>query len=173
MSTHADLGLSLYPDFITAAEEAELLQTIRAHLPKKSQRNITCRNAIIRFGCAKPFTVQSSVIPPAFARLCERLAAQGYTDTVPDAVTINEYYPTQAIGAHIDPPQCGPVISVLSLASSATMVFTKPETPDIPVLLLPRSLVQMRDQIRTDWKHEIQPVKALRYSVVFRCSTPD
>ena len=170
MHDHAALGLLLYPEFITETEEADALAAIARYMPKQV-KNVTSRNAIVRFGCNRPFkNVKSLIIPEPFARLCEQLAAAQHTPTAPDAVTINEYYPKQTIGPHIDPPQCGPVISVLSLAAPATMIFTKDKEPPLTVLLPPRSLVQMRDIIRYDWRHEIQPVTARRYSVVFRCS---
>ena len=176
MSLRPELGLYFYPDFITAIEEAELLQTLARYLstkPTGKEPATTHRNNIIRFGSNKPFNVISSIIPEPFARLCQKLVNQHLTPVLPDAVTINEYYPGQVIGPHIDPPQCGPIISVLSLSSQATMVFTHKQFPDIPVELPPRSLVQMKDSIRTEWQHEIKPVENLRYSVVFRCSTPD
>lgn len=171
MMSAESLGLTLHPEFITAAEEAELLAVIRTYMPARQRNGVNARNAVVRFGSCKPFKdVRDSKIPAPFADLCAKLASEGYTPTAPDAVTVNEYYPPQVIGPHIDPPQCGPVITVLSLASPATMVFTKEKEDNLMVELLPRSLVQMRDVIRYEWQHEIAPVRALRYSVVFRCS---
>jgi alkylated DNA repair dioxygenase AlkB len=129
------------------------------------------RNAIVRFGSQKPFKdVLDGKIPAHLDWLCAKLVAGNYTPVKPDSITINEYYPGQAIIPHIDPPACGPVITVLSLRSDATMVFTKKGEENLTIELPARSLVQMRNVIRYDWQHEITPVKELRYSMVFRCS---
>lgn len=172
MKNSAALGLRLHPDFLTESEEVELLMEIRMYMPARSRVGVYDRNAIVRFGSATPFKdVRNTKIPEVFARQCAKLVAGNYTGAQPDSLTINEYYPGQAIKAHIDPPQCGPVITVLSLGSPATMVFTKEGEEAISVELPPRSLAQMRDVIRYDWQHEIKPVRDLRYSMVFRCST--
>lgn len=165
------LGLSLYPEFITESEEVELLMYIRLYMPVRRRPGVDERNAVVRFGSSKPFKgVRNPKIPEVFDRLCVKLAEKKYTETQPDSITINEYYSGQAINAHIDPREAGPVITVLSLSAPATMVFTKANHENLIVELPPRSLVQMRDAIRYDWKHEIQPVRDLRYSMVFRCS---
>ena len=36
------------------------------------------------------------------------------------------------------------------------------------VVLPPRSLVVMKDEIRYQWRHSVEPVEELRMSVVFR-----
>jgi hypothetical protein len=48
------------------------------------------------------------------------------------------------------------------------MVFKKKNLDNIVQELYARSLVQMKDEIRNDWTHEILPVKNTRYSIVFR-----
>lgn len=171
MNTPAGLGLALYQEFINESEEAELLMQIRLYMPSRPKVGCRDRNAIVRFGSTKPFNdVLASKIPPHLDWLCAKLAAESHTPAKPDSITINEYYPGQVIRPHIDPRQAGPVITVLSLASAATMVFTKKGATDIVVELPRRSLVQMRDEIRYEWEHEIKPVTDLRYSMVFRCS---
>lgn len=171
MTIPTEIGLALHPDFITESEEVELLMYIRLYMPARPRVGVYDRNAIVRFGSTKPFKdVRDSKIPEVFDRLCIKLAQGRYTETQPDSITINEYYPGQAIKAHIDPRECGPVITVLSLSTPATMVFTKEDEKPLTVELPPRSLVQMRDSIRYDWRHEIKPVRDLRYSMVFRCS---
>ena len=166
------LGLALYPEFITQSEEAELLMQVRVYMPDKPRHGVRDRNAIVRFGSTLPFNdVRDGKIPAHLDWLCIKLAQERHTPTKPDSITINEYYPGQVIRPHVDPRQAGPVITVLSLASAATMVFTKKDEAPIVVELPARSLVQMRDEIRYEWEHEIKPVKELRYSMVFRCST--
>lgn len=171
MNIPTALGLSLHPDFITGSEEVELLMFIRLYMPSRARMGVYDRNAIVRFGSSKPYNdVHSSKIPEVFERQCVKLFEGGHTPKQPDSITINEYYPGQAIKPHVDPNSCGPVITVLSLSTPATMVFTKKNEDNLIVELPPRSLVQMRDAIRYEWQHEIQPVRELRYSMVFRCS---
>lgn len=164
-------GLSLHPDFLTESEEIELLMQIRLYMPSKPRLGCYDRNAVVRFGSSRPYNdMIDAKIPANLYWLCDKLVAQQYVPQKPDSITINEYYPGQAIKPHIDHIDGGPVITVLSLAAPATMVFTKSGEDDLVVELPPRSLVQMRDGIRYDWQHEIKPVKELRYSMVFRCS---
>lgn len=166
------LGLFLHPDFLTESEEVELLMQIRFYMPTKPRVGCYDRNAVVRFGSSKPYNdMIDARIPANLHWLCDKLVAQQYVPQKPDSITINEYYPGQAIKPHIDHIDGGPVITVLSLAAPATMVFTKEGEDDLVVELPPRSLVQMRDSIRYDWHHEIKPVTDLRYSMVFRCST--
>lgn len=165
-------GLCLHPDFLTESEEIELLMQIRFYMPLKPRLGCYDRNAVVRFGSSKPYNnMVDGKIPANLNWLCAKLVTQSYVPQNPDSITINEYYPGQAIKPHIDHVDGGPVITVLSLAAPATMVFTKSGEDNLAVELPPRSLVQMRDAIRYDWQHEIKPVKELRYSIVFRCST--
>lgn len=171
MKIPAALGLALHPEFLTESEEIELLLQIRFYMPAKLRAGCRDRNAVIRFGSSRPYNdMRDSKIPHSLAWLCDKLVAHGHVPQKPDSITINEYYPGQAIKPHIDHIDGGPVITVLSLGSPATMVFTKSGEDDVVVELPPRSLVQMRDTIRYDWQHEIKPVQELRYSMVFRCS---
>jgi alkylated DNA repair protein alkB family protein 8 len=167
-----ELGLSLYGDFLTPENELALLPKLLA--PVTFQRKETKdRTTIQRYGDCRAYSncVVSSVIPPHFVELGGRLLEQNLIAYVPDSVTVNEYAPGDVIPAHIDAPIAGRVITVLSLASPATMVFKLAGTSAIhSVVLPPRSVVQMRRDIRFKWTHEILPVAAQRYSVVFRCS---
>ncbi len=168
--SHARLGLSLALDFITAEQQQALIAQIRDANPTK-KRNITRRNTIQRYGSREPYfdNLVSDVIPAHLAELCDRLVALNLVAARPDSVTINEYYAGQFIAPHIDHIDAGPVITILSLGSPATMIFSQ-NGDQFSVELPPRSITQMRDQIRYGWNHEIAPVKDLRYSLVFRDS---
>lgn len=171
MNTLAALGLSLQPDFLTESEEFELLAHIRIYMPAKIRAGVRDRNTVVRFGSSRPYNnMRDSKIPGELFWLCEKLVREQFVPKLPDSITINEYYAGQVIKPHIDHVDGGPVITVLSLATPATMVFTKDGENNLVIELPPRSLVQMRGAIRYDWQHEILPVKALRYSMVFRCS---
>lgn len=166
----AELGLSIVLDFVTAAEEQELLAQIVQDNPT-TKRKVTLRNTVRRYGSREPYfdNLVSPTIPAHLCKLCDRLFAQKLVDALPDSVTINEYYAGQTIAPHIDHVDGGPAITILSLGSPATMIFSRRDDK-FSVELPPRSITQMRNQIRYGWNHEIAPVPDLRYSLVFRNS---
>jgi hypothetical protein len=165
------LGLTVLPDFISVADEQTLTNSLAKSL-HTGHRDTAQRNTIQRFGASIPYAshILSAVIPPAFARLCEKLHAQQLVPLLPDSVTINEYRRGQRIDPHIDDPAGGSVITVLSLGTPATMVFSHEVQPSFSIVLPSRSLVQLRGTIRYNWTHGILPVSGTRYSIVFRCS---
>ena len=167
---HAALGLRIVPDFISLDEEAQLLPFVQENTPGK-KRKVSLRNSIRRYGSREPYfdNIVSNIIPPHLAALCDKLFAQNLLSALPDSVTINEYYAGQSIAPHIDHIDAGPVITILSLGAPATMIFSR-QAEKFSVELPPRSITQMRDQIRYGWNHEIAPVTDLRYSLVFRDS---
>lgn len=170
-----DVGtVTVLEDFISPDEEASLLIDIEAGIPTgtKRQKGVV-RNVVQRWGSDVPYRndILSDVIPEHFQFLLDRLVAQKLVGLRPDSVTMNQYLIKQAILAHIDLPEGGEVITVLSLRSPATMLFRHRQTERMfSVPLPPRSLVQMRDEIRYNWTHEILPVADTRYSLVFRNS---
>lgn len=168
---HEKLGLTISLEFVTPAEEQELLVRLREK-SSGNKRKVPGRNSIKRYGSREPYfdNIVSSTIPPHFSALCDRLLAQNFVEVRPDSVTVNEYYAGQIIKAHIDHIEAGPVITILSLASPAIMKFARGDKT-FTVNLSPRSLTQMRGPIRYSWTHEIEPVPALRYSLVFRDSS--
>ena len=48
------------------------------------------------------------------------------------------------------------------------MVFKRKGNDNISIDLTPRSIVQIKDEIRNDWTHEILPVNDTRISIIFR-----
>jgi alkylated DNA repair dioxygenase AlkB len=165
------LGLTLLPDFISAEEEAELLPVIINPAGRIVSAATGERNCIQRYGSRVPYNnyMVSAKIPPHFARLCQRLVDFNLVPLLPDSVTVNEYLQGQVIRPHIDALDGGTVITVLSCGHFADMVFRRGEEC-YTVTLPPRSLVQLRGDLRYKWTHEIKPVTDTRYSVVFRCS---
>lgn len=172
LNTLEALGLTLTLDFIAPEEEQALLPTLIAPVDFKYKES-GGRSTIQRYGDASAYAnyVVSATIPEHFAALGARLVARNLATYLPDSVTVNEYQPGDGIPAHIDAPRAGRVITVLSLGAPATMVFAlKGTATKYSVVLPPRSIAQMRGEIRDIWTHEILPVADTRYSVVFRCS---
>ena len=167
------IGLSLYGEFLTPEEELALTPKLLAPV-QFGYKDTAGRSTIQRYGDPRVYSnhIVSATIPEHFVALGARLCELELLPTPPLSITVNEYKPGDVIRAHIDEPSAGKVITVLSLGSPATMVFKRKDPPDeravISVVLPPRSVVQMRDEIRFMWTHEILPVPAHRYSVVFR-----
>lgn len=168
----APLGFQFAADFVSAAEEAELLSKLVIR-NSRTVYNHEGRNCVQRYGSRSPYNnhMVSEVIPQHFEELCQRLSDYKLTALKPDSVTVNEYLRGQVIKAHVDALGGGPVITILSLGTPATMRFRRKNVDKFyDVVLAPRSLIQMRDELRYKWTHEILPVADTRYSVVFRCS---
>ena len=163
-----DLGLSLTLDFLTPNEERILLEKIN-NIQRRRELGGTARTSVSRFGSDQHYSsnMQSKIIPDYLMECAERLVAQGLVPTLADSISINEYNPGQVIPPHIDALSAGTVITVLSLESPATMRFTL-EKRGLNIILPPRSVVQICGEIRNTWRHEILPVPAHRFSVVFR-----
>ncbi len=168
MKTLNELGFTIIEDFITIEEELMLMQ----HIKPSPVRSTLARNSIQRFGSSVPYkgNIISKEIPNHFIFLIDRLMERNLLPVRPDSVSINEYLPNQSISPHIDSQSSGEIISVLSLLSPATMVFSKGKE-QMECNLLPRGLSQMKGVIRKEWMHSIKPVKDKRYSIVFRCGT--
>lgn len=159
------LGFSLIEEFITPAEEAFLLE----HFNKTEKKKAKGRNTIQRFGSSAPYrgNIVSNTVPTYFNFLLDKILENKLLELRPNSVTINEYHAGQEITSHIDSKSSGEVITVLSLMSSATMILAKKEQKH-KVVLQPRTIIQMRNEIRHHWTHAIEPVQSLRYSLVFR-----
>ena len=106
-------------------------------------------------------------VPDSIAQIYQRLILDNLILEIPFGIAINKYNKGQKIAAHIDKAISGPIVTILSLGSSSIMVFKKGKEI-INQELFQCSLVQMKDEIRNHWTHEILPVKNTRYSIVFR-----
>ena len=163
MNSLGDLisGLELIGDFITEAEEKAILDEV----PFSQETLAVCRNSVRRYGPQRAYAgnIVSRELPKSIKALCPKLGLP----YVPTSITVNEYYAGQSLGLHIDEKLCGPIISVLSLVSEATMRFEKDGISHY-IKLPARSLIHMRGDSRYKWKHGVEPLKAARMSIVFR-----
>lgn len=172
-------GLRVFPEWCSTLAERRILSVIGdAGAPIGG----TQRNRIARYGAGVvasgyvdgvpvPTTIEP-LIPVELDVLGLQLQRQGIMPT-PDAVTVNWFLPGQGVDPHIDRPEAGAVIAVLSLQGSARLRMQRYEHParySFPVG--PRTLVVMRDEARWIWHHEIEPVDMPRVSIVFRRALP-
>ena len=94
-------------------------------------------------------------LPNWIDTIATQLFQDGYFNTKPDQVIINEYLPGQGISKHIDCQPCfGNVIASLSLGSGAMMYFEKEEQRE-EIYLEPCSLIVLSNEARHDWTHAI------------------
>lgn len=173
MFNYTDLGLVFLENFITQEEENFILSSLA--IPDKIKQSLKdsdklSRNSVSRYGPKAPYHngIVSKEIPPYLNFVAEKILLAKFTETMPQSVSINEYLEGQGMNSHIDNQNAGPIITILSIKSLATMKFKKNKeffSLDLP----PRSLIQMKNEIRNKWEHEILPVKETRYSIVFRC----
>lgn len=96
-------------------------------------------------------------LPKLFQCLSERLTAEGFFQTVPDQVIVNEYQPGQGISAHIDCQPCfGETIASVSLLSACVMRFaSQTYSQQMELHLQPTSLLVLKGDARHMWTHAI------------------
>lgn len=169
---HNTLGLYIYKDFISDTEHENLIKEIQEELVKSTEsKKYIDRNRVLRYGsleiCHNNF--KKNDFPFYINQISEKLADTKIVPNKPEAININEYIKGDYIAPHIDRRASGPIVTILSINSEATMLFErvgKHETFEI--VLYPKMLIQMKNTIRWKWKHSIYPVNDTRYSIVFR-----
>lgn len=112
--------------------------------------------------------------------LSQKLFDQGIVNKLPDAVSINEYFPGQGTEPHIDPPDYGDVVTILGVGSYTILNFSNREKHDFFQVYFPeRAIVQIKNEIRNEWEYWIEDAtcdmvgglrmeRSKRYSIVFR-----
>jgi len=174
-------GLRHERNFLSGAEEAELLRIVQA-LPLKEMRykEYTARRRGIGFGGSydfgtnrlKPGAPLPEVLHPLRARAAAWLgvAAEELTH-----VLIAEYRPGTPLGWHRDVPDFEEIVGI-SLCNDAVMQLrpyrpggaSNPDAGTLQLLLEPRSIYWLRGAARWAWQHSIAPAEALRYSITLR-----
>lgn len=169
MIDYTNLGLTAYENYISDKEHIDLVDEIQEELSKSNQSKYMDRNKVLRYGddsmCANNY--QNIYIPTQIDKLCDKLVIDNILPYKPDTININEYLKGDFISPHIDRKISGPIITILSLKSDATMYFTSGKER-FEIILKPKSIIQMKNTIRWSWHHAICPVLDTRYSIVFR-----
>ncbi|MCU1332299.1 MAG: 2OG-Fe(II) oxygenase [Candidatus Angelobacter sp.] len=168
-------GLLYQPDFLSEAEEAELIRIFR-ELPFQAFdfHGYTARRRVLEFGFEYDFTTRRATPAesfPEFLTSVRERAAQFAGVPAASLVEgmVTEYSPGAPIGWHRDAPQFGTIIGI-SLAGTSRMRFKpyKAEGKPVALTLEPRSIYLMRGPARWKFQHSIPAVKELRYSITFR-----
>ena len=173
-------GLRYERDFLSFAEEAELLRIVQG-LPLKEMRykEYTARRRGTSFGGSYDFDTNrlkpGAPLPEVLHPLREKAAA--WAGIAPEDLShtlIAEYRPGTPLGWHRDVPDFEDIVGV-SLQGDAVMQF-RPYVPGSPnsgpaaleFLIEPRSVYLLRGPARWAWQHAIAPTEALRYSITLR-----
>jgi alkylated DNA repair dioxygenase AlkB len=152
-------GLTYIPNYITPAQEAELIGIIDGQLWLTD-----LKRRVQHYGWKYDYTarrVDNSMrlgeLPDWIIDYCEELCSKRFFPQAPDQVIINEYQPGQGIASHIDCVPCfEESIASISLGSPCVIDFTHSKTNEkIPLLLEPHSLFVLSGDARYVWKHGI------------------
>lgn len=170
-------GLIYVPEFMTEAEERELLERVRAvSYSEIRMRGHVARRRTAHFGWlygyeswkVDPGPPMPDFLLPLRAR-CAELMEEPPEQLV--EALLSEYTPGATIGWHRDAPMFGPKVVGVSLGSTCRMRFQRgkgEERRTFEVELQPRSAYVLSGEARSEWQHSIPAVKLTRYSITFR-----
>jgi alkylated DNA repair dioxygenase AlkB len=172
-------GLVYTRDFISAAEQADLLEAFTGLAFEEARyKSWTARRRVVSYGSRYDFgdnaLLDAPPVPafllPLRARAAEwaGCAAEDFTDAL-----IAQYRPGTQLGWHRDVPQFERVVGI-SLCGACRMRF-RPYPPRkdkregvFAMTLEPRSAYVLQREVRWGWQHMIPPTPELRYSITFR-----
>src|SRR5690606_12331027 len=175
-------GLNYREDFITAAEEQQLLaEIVKLPLRESQYRQYTARRRTVNFGFSYDFThLEARPAPPIPEFLTPlRTRAAAWAGVRPEDFVqslIAEYQPGTPLGWHRDVPDFELVVG-MSLPASARLRFRpQPWSPEktsqvFALEVAPRSAYILRAAARWGWQHHVPPTKVLRYSITFRTAS--
>jgi alkylated DNA repair dioxygenase AlkB len=174
-------GLAYLPDFLDAAEEAELIAQLEG-LPFQAvvMRGVAARRSVVHYGfdygyeswALTPGPAVPAFLHPVRTRVATLLDAPSAALA---QVLVTRYPPGAGIGWHRDASMFGPRVAGISLASDTELRLRR-RTPAGWARwrqpLAPRSVYVLGGAARTIWQHGLPPVLGLRYSITFRTVRP-
>jgi alkylated DNA repair dioxygenase AlkB len=172
-------GFAYYPDFISVAEESDLIAAIQPiPLHTFTFQGYEAKRKVASFGFDYSFQngqlSEGKPIPAAFEPLVQKVAE--HAGLAPEAfaeLLVTEYPPGAVINWHRDAPPFE-LVAGISLLSDCTFRLRPQEKAKQnrrSVISFPvrrRSLYIMQGPARTDWQHSTAPVKSQRYSITLR-----
>lgn len=168
-------GLNYIKNFISEEEEEFLVKFIDSNLWDVSISRRTQHYGYLYSYKKKAMPEKTTPIPKEFDFLTKRLQDNFIISEIPDQIIINEYLPGQGISKHTDNIfYFKDNVLSLSLLSDIEMVFSRGSS-DKNLILQNRSLLQLTEDARYKWTHEIIPRKydnfierSRRISITFR-----
>jgi alkylated DNA repair dioxygenase AlkB len=171
-------GFDCAPEFLTADEEARLLELItQLPLAHAQYKEWQARRRVVSFGARYDFSSNelhaAPAIPDYLLQLGLRIATWAGVSPAPiRQAMVAEYAPGTQLGWHRDVPDFEEILAV-SLRGAGRLRLRPwppgrgvraPFTLDLPR----RSAYVLRGAVRWQWQHAISPTKELRYSITFR-----
>jgi len=160
-------GLNYIPDYINTEEQKQLLEIIdQQEWSTQLKRRVQHYGYLYEY---KKRTLTSAsylgALPDWANQLGQKLVRDRMTPIPPDQLIVNEYLPGQGIANHVDCVPCfGNRIISLCLGSPCVMNLTHLTTQtQIPLLLLPGSLLILQGIARYQWQHGIPARKTDQY----------
>lgn len=151
--------IKIIENYVDEVFEEEVLKLLPSRVLNHERRN-----AIRRYGEGGVYKTDmvSGTIPDIFLPFKK--------DIEFNSVSINDYRKGQHIGFHIDKPEAGKKIYIISVAGDATLVFRNRITkePDIEFNIPRFSLLYFADELRDEWMHDVVIQDPRRVSIVFR-----
>ena len=169
-------GLEYRPDFITAAEERDLIGHLSiAELSPFKFQGWTGKRLTRTFGWRYDFDDRSFAPsePMPDWLLALRAKAAAFANLAPDDfihALLVRYDPGAGIGWHRDRPVFEAVVGV-SLGSPAVLRFRRRRESGFDrasIVVEPRSAYLLTGPARHEWEHSIAPGETLRLSITFR-----
>jgi alkylated DNA repair dioxygenase AlkB len=172
-------GLRFVPDFLSAAEEEQLLWAIDSlTLTEARYKQYTARRRVASFGGKFDYITNELLpapeIPRSLLPLRDRVAA--WLSVEPELfaqMLVAQYQPGTPLGWHRDVPNFESIVGI-SLLGHARMKY-RPYPPPLgrsketlQLDLPPRSAYVLEADARWKWQHSIAPTKELRYSISLR-----
>jgi alkylated DNA repair dioxygenase AlkB len=153
-------GLSYYPEYIDAKQEAELVSSIDAE-----PWDTAWKRRRQPYGHSYSKTDAAPLDIPNWAQfLVAGFVADGISERPFDQMLVNEYFPGQGISLHKDYEPFDRTVVSLSLLSACVMDFRHESDGRRESLLLePRSLLVLSDEARYEWQHGIASRKSDRW----------
>lgn len=150
--------LVIVPNFLTRAEEDDLLQAIDC-----APWNLDLRRRVQQYGYRYDYKARAvsaadrlGDLPSWAVDIARRLVDYDYFESLPDQVIVNEYLPGQGISPHTDRTTCfGPTVASLSLGADIVMDFSCNDERAGALLLPRRSMLVLRGESRSVWRHGI------------------
>jgi len=158
-------GLTYYPNFISDAEESELIKNI-----DEGSWSNELKRRVQHYGFKYDYRTRNisknhylGPLPKWLSEYCSLLHDRKIFSIIPTQVIVNEYEPGQGIAAHIDCITCfGDTIASISLFSSCSMNFQK-NLDKKSLFLESRSLLILKQEARYKWQHSISCRKTDQY----------
>jgi alkylated DNA repair dioxygenase AlkB len=172
-------GFHYYPDFISEAEEQELVSIIRKY-PLKNLifQGFEAKRKVMSLGYDYHFDsrtiTKSQAVPAALQPLLQKTGTKlGIPPEAFAEVLLTEYAAGTVINWHRDAPPFDKIagISLLADCTFKLRPYDKSKQTRSAVrsfIAERRSLYLMEGEARSEWEHSISPVKEMRYSITLR-----